>query len=358
MKVAFFGESRHPNAAYWMDDLCSMFGLEVHAIDFEKPALPNRSIHQHVLPARGPGKLRYLFSGRSLRRILRKIRPDVVVAQRVTSYGFTAARAGVRPLILSAQGQNIVPKSSPPGSWLCARHALRQADLIHAFAEHMAAAMRRLGADPSRIRVLPIGVRTDIFHPGPHTRGGCRIVSSRQLAPYYRTDLLIRAVSRVRALGTPAELWIAGEGPERPRLESLARELGCESAVRFLGGLRLEDLAEAYRQASVYVSMVPTDGVSGSLLEAMSCGLIPVVVNNEPNRVWIEPGQGGLLVPPGDEGALAHALIEALTGRGVLPHARERNRDRIVSEADRRRNLGRMIGWWRDLAEKHVRDAG
>ncbi len=356
MKIVFFGETRHPNSTFWMDDLCSLFGLEVHAVDYEVPSLPNASIRQHLLPTRAPGRARYFLSAGSLRALINQIQPDLVLAQRVTSYGFVAARAGVRPLVLSAQSQNIVADDSPPGTRFCARYALRRADLIHAFADHMAEAMQRLGADPSRIRVLPTGVRTDIFRPGSDAERGLRILSSRQLRRFYRIDLLVKALAEVRALGVPAELWIAGEGPERPDLERLSRQLGCASAVRFLGRLAMEDLAAVYRQASVYASMAPTDGVSASLLEAMSSGLIPVVVDNGPNRLWIESGRNGLLVPAEDVHAMARALVEALSDGGVSSGTRERNRDLMIGKVDRKTNLGKMVEWWRELAERYEKE--
>jgi len=220
----------------------------------------------------------------------------------------------------------------------------------------MAEAMQRLGADPSRIRVLPTGVRTDIFRPGSDAERGLRILSSRQLRRFYRIDLLVKALAEVRALGVPAELWIAGEGPERPDLERLSRQLGCASAVRFLGRLAMEDLAAVYRQASVYASMAPTDGVSASLLEAMSSGLIPVVVDNGPNRLWIESGRNGLLVPAEDVHAMARALVEALSDGGVSSGTREGNRDLMIGKVDRKTNLGKMVEWWRELAERYEKE--
>jgi len=97
--------------------------------------------------------------------------------------------------------------------------------------------------------------------------------------------------------------------------------------------------------------MVPTDGVSMSLLEAMSSGLIPIVVDNEPNRQWLDGRSDGRLVPAGDVAALASALVPVLAGELPSAMARAENRERIVARADRRSNLARMLGWWRELAE-------
>ncbi len=353
MRVAFFGDSGHPNAAGWMDDLSTLMGIEVHSVDFKASSICGSSIRQHRLVPRMAGKLRYLMAGAALRRLLRAIRPDILLAYRVTSYGFAAARSGVRPLAIAAQGQNIVSVDSPPGSAFCARYALPRADLLHAWAHHMAQAMQRLGADPARIQVLHRGVRTDIFHCDPERQQSLRVITSRQLAAYYRTDLVIRAVGAVRQRGIPLELWVAGEGPERGNLEQLVGQLGLAPAVRFLGRLPIQDLAEAYRQCSWYASMVPTDGVSSSLLEAMSGGLYPLVIDNEANRTWIQEGRGAL-VPAGDPEALAAALVDAIAARDATERARRANRARIVAEADRATNLRLMVARWSSLVPSAV----
>jgi len=351
VKIAFFGDTTHPNAIGWIRDLVEMFDVAIHAVDYERPALGFSGVSQHRLDVALPAKLRYLGSRRALRRVLDAVQPDILLGYRVVSYGLAAAMSGFHPLVVAGQGQRIVSVESPPGTRWGARYALRRADLCLAWAEHMAQAMKHLGADPRRVRVLNRGVRTDRFLPGTDLERGPIAVTARQLAPYYRTDLIVEAFGRAVAGGAPGELWITGDGPERTRLEALAHERGLALRVRFFGRVTAEDLATLYRQASVYVSMVPTDGVSMSLLEAMSSGLIPIVVDNEPNRQWLDGRSDGRLVPAGDVAALASALVPVLAGELPSAMARAENRERIVARADRRSNLARMLGWWRELAE-------
>lgn len=350
MRVAFFGDTTHPNAAGWIRDLVELFGIEIHAVDYERPALGIDRVDQRVIVSPLPAKLRYLASGRPLRRVVEETGAELLVAYRVVSYGFAAARTGFHPLVLAGQGQWIVSVESPWGARWCARYALERADLCLAWAEHMGAAMRRLGAPADRVRVLNRGVRTDRFLPGPPERRAPIAVTARQLAAYYRTDLVVDGFAEAVRHGAPGELWITGEGPERASLESRATERGVADRVRFLGRIAPTALAEIYRTASAYVSMVPSDGVSSSLLEAMSAGLVPVVVDNEPNRSWMRGPGSGHLVPAGDVGALAAALTRVLSGELPAPDTRASNRELVVREADRRTNLATILEWWRELA--------
>lgn len=348
MKIVFFADTSHPNAATWMSDLVELHDVEVHAVDFAAPDLPNRRINQHVVGPLVSGKLKYVFSVRSLRDVIRHVRPDVVLAYRIVSYGYTAAATGERPLILAGQGESVYRTSQLGSRWF-AQYALRKADLIHAWAGHMAESMKALGADQFKIQVLHRGVRTDIFQPPEVQESPLRIVTSRQLRRDYRTHMILQAAAAVRARGLPAELWVCGDGPDKARLEGLARELGLAGSVRFLGKLNIYELAEVYKMGSVYASMVPKDGLSSSLLEAMSAGLVPVVVDNEANRPWVNACGAGYLVPADNVDDLANALAASLQMMRKGTRVGLRNRDVVVRSADRKTNLGIMVDRWRQL---------
>jgi glycosyltransferase involved in cell wall biosynthesis len=73
------------------------------------------------------------------------------------------------------------------------------------------------------------------------------------------------------------DLRIAGEGPERQRLEDLARELGAR--VRFLGGLTQVQLRDEYRRAAYFAHTSETGSLDKVVLEALACGL-PVRTND------------------------------------------------------------------------------
>jgi glycosyltransferase involved in cell wall biosynthesis len=341
----------------WLRDLRELSGLEVHAVGYEPLPLGDGNIRQYLLSPPVRGKIGYLLSGHRLREAIREIQPDVLVAYRVMSYGFAAAASGFHPLVVGAHEGNTVYPKNPRIRRHLTRYALRRADLIHTCEGHMEHTMRQLGANPSRIRVLHLGVRTDILHPGDSSEKPPRIIASLQLDPDQGTDLILRAVSELRSHGLEVELWIVGEGSDRDRLEGMVVDLHLQGVVRFLGRLRLEEMAEAYRQASIYASMVPTDGASDSLLEAMSSGLLPVVVDNEVNRNWITTGRDGVLVSRGDVSEMARGIFAALTSQGELVQARERNRKRICMEADRKINMGKMVKWWEALVAKRNRSS-
>jgi glycosyltransferase involved in cell wall biosynthesis len=121
---------------------------------------------------------------------------------------------------------------------------------------------------------------------------------------------LIRAFARVRA-ARPARLVILGEGARRRTLEALVDELGLREDVALPG--YVENPWAWMSRASVFALSSRWEGLPGALIEAMACGC-PVVSTDCPSgpAEILEGGVYGPLVPVGDAGALARAILELL----------------------------------------------
>jgi glycosyltransferase involved in cell wall biosynthesis len=147
---------------------------------------------------------------------------------------------------------------------------------------------------------------------------------------------LVRAAS---GMSTPHEVWIGGQGPERPRLERLAEELG--EPVRFLGWLNGGQLESAFAAASALVvpSLFPeTYGLTGP--EAALRGLTTVAYLQAGVYDWLRPHDGDIGVAPGDVEALTAAL------------------DTVLSRAPRSRTPDRLRPQARDIGELYAAAAG
>jgi glycosyltransferase involved in cell wall biosynthesis len=134
--------------------------------------------------------------------------------------------------------------------------------------------------------------------------GGGVVLFTGRLIRAKRVDLLVEAVSGLRRAGRPAELWIAGDGPERGDLTGRAALLP-GPPVRFLGNVGYRELVGLYARADVLVLPSDHEPFGAVVAEAMACG-VPAVVSD---RV----GAGPDLVLPGVTGArFAHGSAEAL----------------------------------------------
>jgi glycosyltransferase involved in cell wall biosynthesis len=135
--------------------------------------------------------------------------------------------------------------------------------------------------------------------------GDVAVLAVARLAPEKRHDVLLRAVAAARDPRLVALL--VGDGPERRRLELLARELGVR--VVLAGDRRWEEVVEAYVAADVFALLSERETWGVAVNEAVASGL-PLVLSD---RVGAAPdllrdGENGSLVPVGDEEAAAAAL--------------------------------------------------
>ena len=266
--------------------------------------------------------LRYASARGAVRTEAVRFRPDVTVAHFLPNYGFLAALAGLRPLMLVAWGSDLLVNARrSPFHAARARWTLRRADLVHVDAALLAEAAVALGAPPDRVWTRAWGVDVDALAPSEpwsarRTRGGeeLRILWTRQLEPLYDPETFVRALGKLRAMGVPFRATLAGSGPLRGGLERLARREGVETLVRFAGWVERERLTALYRAHDAYVSLSRSDSTSQSLLEALAAGMIPVVTDISGNLEWVRHRREGLLVPVGDPDAVAAALAEVAAG--------------------------------------------
>lgn len=136
------------------------------------------------------------------------------------------------------------------------------------------------------------------------------ILGVGRLATQKDFPTLIRAFALVHKK-LPARLLILGEGPDRPELEALVRQLGLEDDVVMPGFV--DNPFKYMRRAAVFVLSSKWEGLPTVLIEAMACGC-PVVSTDCPSGPVeiLENGKWGRLVPVGDTEALADAIIKAL----------------------------------------------
>lgn len=129
---------------------------------------------------------------------------------------------------------------------------------------------------------------------------------SSGLRPVKGVDVVIQGFSPVRRRYSNARLVIAGDGPERNRLEALVQTLGLETSVIFLG--TKSHMEAVYPLFDAFVLCSHSEGFSNALLEAMGMGIPVVATRVGGNIEMIEDGKTGFLVPPGDPAALSERM--------------------------------------------------
>jgi glycosyltransferase involved in cell wall biosynthesis len=134
-------------------------------------------------------------------------------------------------------------------------------------------------------------------------------VCAGQLAPRKGIDLLIRSVATYRREFGPCALWVIGDGPERDSLADLARRLGVEDDVTFLGTVDHEVLKGAFEACHAFVFPTLQDLVGRVVVEALTAGA-PVVLSPMTGAAGtiVQDGVNGFIVDPRHGRALTEAL--------------------------------------------------
>ncbi|MBA3245181.1 MAG: glycosyltransferase family 4 protein, partial [Actinobacteria bacterium] len=137
---------------------------------------------------------------------------------------------------------------------------------------------------------------------------GALLAFAGRLGPAKALDVALMALAELEGV----TLLLAGDGPERATLERRAAELGLGERARFLGALGRNEVLELFRAADASVLSSAWENFPHTLVEALAVGtpVVATAVGGVPEIV--RDGENGLLVPPGDPGALASTLRRLL----------------------------------------------
>ncbi|MBC7542430.1 MAG: glycosyltransferase [Candidatus Sericytochromatia bacterium] len=320
-------------------------GWEVHVFSLRPATMPGVAVH--LLRPWWSGKSGYLTTLPRLRQMLRQLRPDLVHAHYLTSYGLLAVLAGGRPLIISVWGSDIqdFPHRSPLHRGVV-RWILRQADRVLATSAVLADQAKALLPPGTEVAVTPFGVDTTCFMPGeaPPTSATPVIGAVGNLVPEKGFDLLLIACAQLLKVAPDRPLTVAiiGDGPQRAALELQAERLGLRGRITWHGAVAPEQLPALYRTMTVVAMPSRRESFGVVALEAAACGrpVVATSVGGLPETV--ADGVSGLLVTPEDPVALALALARLLQDADLRERLGKAGRERAVRLFDWHRTAAQM----------------
>lgn len=343
-RILFLGETYRADAVTWMNGLREFGDFEI--VTWELQTSNN-----------GANRIKRLFELSkailTIKSTTKKLNPDMVIAERTTSYGYLAAISGVKPVVIAQQGiTDLWPLNSPLYAFkkILQDYAFKKADLIHAWGKVMADHMAESKVDMSKVMVLPKGINLDYFEfKENHDDTMINAVVTRALEPEYKHDVILRAFAMVKLNQIPFKLKIIGDGTQLNRLKNLAKELNIKSEVDFVGRINNNEIPNHLKQSNFYISMPVTEGVSASLFEAMACGCFPIVSDLAGNKCWIKEKVNGILVPSENHTKLAEDLQWAFSNNSVTKKAIIDNRKFVEDNANYETNMKKIVGAYNDL---------
>jgi len=173
----------------------------------------------------------------------------------------------------------------------------------------------RRGLAASAISVVHCGMDHAAYAPGVPAGRAERptVLYVGRLRRYKGVDWMIRVLPRVLERVPDARLVVIGDGPDKPRLLEALRGSGAGHAVEFLGFVPRAEKARWLREAWAVVQPSPKEGWGLTVIEAGASGTAVVAADSPGLRDSVRRDETGLLVPYGDDAAMADALVRVLT---------------------------------------------
>lgn len=276
------------------------------------------------------------FKAASYVRLTRFLRSDAI--EIIHCYPFVSNLAGpllakiggVKRVITSVHSETVI--RNIPGREL----SYGLSDTIVTVSEYLRSFLEKnnIVKENGKTRVINNGIDTDFFSPGKARRMDKKamglsetdfiVMTTAKLTREKGHEHLLRAIKRLGGAASNVKFLFAGSGPLERELKSLARELGVEERVIFLG--YRDDIRELLSLCDIFVLPSVSEGQGIALLEAMAmkkpvittyAGGIPEVVRD---------GENGVVVKPADPNALSRALLDLLNDRPLIARMGEEGR--------------------------------
>lgn len=209
---------------------------------------------------------------------------------------------------------------------LTTRLALSRAAVITAGSAYQLNLAHRQGIDIKKLRLAPLGVDTDLFHPVNPPATSPALIQAASLLPVKNQALLLAVVQRVKQMLPNVRLHLAGDGPQLEPLQKLAQKLNLDDNIYWHGAVPHPAMAALYRQAGLVVQTSAHESQGMAVLEAMACGL-PAIGT----PVGVLP-QVAALPPAHTADTLAAQAVALLTDRAGYAARSQQARQKVMDE--------------------------
>ncbi len=263
------------------------------------------------------------------------------------------------PVVTTLHGTDITVVGRDPSFAPVVTYSINQSDGVTAVSNNLRKATLDAFQIENPIEVIPNFIDTDRFRrlKKEHFKraicpGGEKvIVHISNFRPVKNASHVVQILHRLRGQGMPVKLLLVGDGPDRASLERLARELGVQSDIHFLG--KQGPVEEILSIADAFVMPSGFESFGLAALEAMACG-VPVICSNIGGLPeLVEGSNAGFLCPLGDIEAFTACVRSILEDEDLRGRMGEAARLHAVRQFDTKSVVSRYEAYY-----ERIRKAG
>lgn len=278
--------------------------------------------------------------------IIKKHKIDLIVAQNPFINGIIATLASIitkKPLLCTVHGYdftiNLKNWKFKTLQWPLRKIVLKMARRITCDTKAVRNVLISWGVEPRKIVITGSYVDTKMFNPKVDGRAvreklGLKedepmILYCGRLVPVKGVERLLKAAKIVLKNIKNAHFVIVGDGPQRERLEKMAKELGIEESITFVGLLDYEEIPRYMAAADIYAHPAYSESFGKACAEASACAKPVVAFKVGGIPEVIIDGETGLLVENGNTKQYAKALIKLIKNEKMRKTMGEKGRKYI-----------------------------
>ncbi|MBC8526083.1 MAG: glycosyltransferase [Candidatus Cloacimonetes bacterium] len=329
MKICYLADSNSIHTQKWVKYFVekgykiSLISFSPHKIEGTKSYFIKLPFPKSISPVGSNFlKLQYFLSIFKIRKIVNKIKPDILHSHWATSYGIVGSFINYHPFIVSVWGSDIYefPYKSIIHKWLIKR-VLKSADRICSTSIVMSKEIAKF--TNKKIFVTPFGVDVEKFKP-PKQESNKKyftIGTIKSLEEKYGLEYLIRAfaILKKQLNDKKIKLEIYGKGSQEEYLKKLSYDLGLSNVIGFKGYISHDLVPEKFQcfDIAVFPSISDSESFGVAAIEAQACG-VPVVVSNVGGLPEVvNNGKTGFVVPPKDSYIIAKKILYLYENKNI-----------------------------------------
>lgn len=279
-----------------------------------------------------------------MRKVSKSFKPHALIVLSGSGWSLLAYLSRIKPFVVYVVGSDILLKGIIK-RWIN-RIVLNASAQVFSNGFYLGNEARKL-APKAIINDLYLGINTEHFTIIKEKKKfPIIIICTRGFKSIYNNKYLIDGLSEISLANIPdIKIIFTSSGPLLEEIKEYANTIlktPMLERVEFLGGVSDTELKKALQYSHIYISLSKSDGASISLMEALSCGLFPILSDIPANREWIKD-QNGILVPLSNPKILASEILRAIVDVEWRLKATKYNREFVLEMANTRKNTELFI---------------
>ena len=289
------------------------------------------------------GKWKYPLSMVRARRLIRKIKPDIIHAHYATSGGLAALVSGFHPAIVTVHGSDLINNVKSSIWRPLLKRIFNYADCVNVVSQELSEIALSFEVSREKIEILTPGIDTEKFafveRPQFERTSVLNMICTRRLESVFDHFKILDALVILKEKNINFKMTFAGNGSLLGDMKQHVKSIGLSDRVNFLGRVTNSELSTVLANNDIYLSASKWDGTSLSLLEAMASGLFPIVSDINANSAWIENEFNGFLHKVGNADDLTNCILKFIDNPKIMQKAIQHNRKQVCEKADRNTNM-------------------